>query len=323
MRYSSRGFTLIELLVVIAIIAVLISLLLPAVQAAREASRRMQCVNNLKQVGIALHNYENSLSIFPPGRTSWPNVWSSLAQLLPQMEGNNQFNALNFDFPPVDLTSSGGLTNAPNTTSVSTTVKSFLCPTDPQDRLDPNFGPNNYVANAGTGTLNGGSFKVVAGAPVPDGVFYDTSNVRIATITDGLSNTVAFSETTKGLGLDSASATPQNARSQFVITAAASITPATCATAASWSGDRGREWARGSFILAAYNHFYTPNSRQPDCSNTGRAAAITAPRSFHPGGVNSLFCDGHVQFVKDSVNQVTWWALSTRAGGEVVSATDY
>src|SRR6185437_7198363 len=114
MRVAHRGFTLIELLVVIAIIAVLIALLLPAVQSAREAARRMQCTNNLKQLGLALHNYEGSHGVFPPGRTSWPNVWSSLAQLLPEMEGNNQFNALNFNFPSIDLTSSGGLTNAPN-----------------------------------------------------------------------------------------------------------------------------------------------------------------------------------------------------------------
>src|SRR6201997_2603982 len=104
-RNRRRGFPLIELLVVIAIIAVLIALLLPAVQAAREAARRSQCVNNLKQIGIGLHNYESGINVRPPGRTSWPNVWSSLAQVLPYMEGNSQFNALNFNFPPVDLTS--------------------------------------------------------------------------------------------------------------------------------------------------------------------------------------------------------------------------
>ena len=314
-----RGFTLIELLVVIAIIAVLIALLLPAVQSAREAARRMQCTNNLKQLGLALHNYEGSHGVFPPGRTSWPNVWSSLAQLLPEMEGNNQFNGLNFNFPSIDLTSSGGLTNAPNTTVVSTAIKGFLCPSDPQDRLDPAFGPNNYVACAGTGTLNGGSFKVVAGAPLPEGVMYDTSAVRLADITDGLSRTAAFGETLKGLGRDTAGSVPANARLQFVITASAAITPGTCGSIASWSGDRGREWARGSFILAAYNHFYPPNSPSPDCSNSGRAAAITAPRSRHPGGVNTLFCDGHVQFVKDSLSLVPWRAIATRGGAEVVS----
>jgi prepilin-type processing-associated H-X9-DG protein len=308
---------------VIAIIAVLIALLLPAVQAAREAARRMQCTNNLKQIGLALHNYEGSIGTFPPGRTSWPNVWSSLANILPQIEGGTQFNALNFSFPSIDLSPSGGLTNAPNTTAVMTIVKSFLCPSDPRDRLDPAFGPNNYVANAGTGTLNGGSFKIISGAPLPDGVFYDQSDVRLADITDGLSRTVAYSETLKGSGQDSAGPTPQDARLQFVITASSVINPSTCSTIASWSGDRGREWARGSFVLASYNHFYTPNSRSPDCSNTGRAAAITAPRSRHPGGVNALFCDGHVQFIKDSVNPISWRGIATRGGAEVVSDTEF
>jgi prepilin-type N-terminal cleavage/methylation domain-containing protein/prepilin-type processing-associated H-X9-DG protein len=318
-----RGFTLIELLVVIAIIAVLIALLLPAVQSAREAARRIQCSNNLKQIGIALHNYENTVGLFPPGRTSWPNVWSSLAQLLPQMEGANQFNALNFNFPSVDLSSSGFLTNAPNTTAVATAVKGFLCPSDGRDRLDPAFGANNYVANAGTGNINGGSFKVVAGAPLPEGVFYDTSAVRIAEILDGLSHTVAFSETLKGSGQDTSGATPQDRRLQFIITGSSTITPSACGSIASWSGDRGREWARGSFILAAYNHFYPPNSPNPDCSNTGRAAAITAPRSHHPGGVNVLFTDGHIQFIKDSISLQSWRALSTRSGGEVLSDSDF
>src|SRR5258708_21502269 len=100
MRRFHRGFHLIEVLVVIAIIAVLIALLLPAVQAAREAARRAQCTNNLKQIGIALHNYENGIGMFPPGRTSYPHLWSSLAELLPYLEGSNQFNAINFMLPP-------------------------------------------------------------------------------------------------------------------------------------------------------------------------------------------------------------------------------
>src|SRR5205085_672261 len=134
-----RAFTLIELLVVIAIIAVLIALLLPAVQAAREAARRAQCVNNLKQIGIALHNYEGSNSMFPPGRTNYPHLWSSLAQLLPSIEGSTLFNAINYNFP-------SSVNDAPypaNTTAETPVIKGFLCPSDGIDRVNTTFGATN------------------------------------------------------------------------------------------------------------------------------------------------------------------------------------
>jgi prepilin-type N-terminal cleavage/methylation domain-containing protein/prepilin-type processing-associated H-X9-DG protein len=323
-----RGFTLIELLVVIAIIAVLIALLLPAVQAAREAARRVQCVNNLKQLGLALHNYESSKGVFPAGRTNYPNVWSSLSMLLTTMEGNPLYNSINFTFPSVDLSASGSLTNAPNTTVVSTAIKAFLCPTDGVERIVSDFGATNYVACAGTGayTVPLGSFKVASGSPLPDGVLYDTSNTRLADITDGLSSTATFSETVKGNGLITTGALPQDRVRQFAEFTGSSSAPLStplCLAPTQWTGDRGREWARGSFVMAAYNHYYTPNSTTLDCTNNGRAAALTAARSLHPGGVNALFCDGHVQFVKNSVNLSTWWGISTRGGGEVLSADAY
>lgn len=314
----SRAFTLIELLVVISIIAVLIALLLPAVQRAREAARRANCNNNLKQIGLALHNYENAHSVFPAARLNFPHNWSALAMLLPYAEGANQFNSINFSFP-------SGSTPVPQNVTVTGTVFAlFLCPSDPQPQLNRAFGHNNYVANSGSGTIGGGILNAGAGPGDPDGVFFSGRCMELRQILDGTSGTVAFSETIRGSGATTLGPQPMDRRLQYaMLTGSLTATPANCAAATDWWGDRAAEWSRGSFIASVYNHFYTPNSPNMDCNHTSKARAITAARSYHSGGVNVLFCDGHVRLSKDSTDEVIWRAISTRDGAETIGNAEF
>jgi prepilin-type processing-associated H-X9-DG protein len=324
---------LIELLVVIAIIAVLIALLLPAVQAAREAARRAQCTNNLKQLGISVHNYVGAIGILPCGRFGYPYLWSAHAQLLSYLEQSNYVNAINFSF----ASETGQLPYPANSTVEVAVIAAFLCPSDGQQRVDPAWGGTNYQTNSGTGTINNGNFNVVAGAQLPDGPFYNTSNVGFNAVLDGLSSTAAFGETIMGSDINTSPGTspPSNFKRQFALfntsgyltgsLAASLFLPpntnlAVCNTPDQWSGDRGREWSRGSFFMSSYNHFYTPNSQYPDCTDAGRNAAICGPRSFHPGGTNTLFLDGHVAFTKNTINLTVFRAIATIQGGEIISS---
>ena len=327
-----RGFTLIELLVVIAIIGVLVALLLSAVQAAREAARRIQCANNLKQIGIALHNYHAAGGSFPVGFL-YPNVpvpsttsplqyrWSALAQMAPHLEQANLFNALNFDFP-VGYRPTGGPSPfwpfyPANTTAMATTVASFLCPSDGAPPPMAGSGPVNYAFCAGSGTGGGDA----TGA---DGAFILGPAMSLANLTDGSSQTAAASEQLLGLAGPYSQTTPDPVPSPasraMARVAAGPLTYAACAGAPSgWLLNKGAGWWDGNYLNTLYNHHEPPNSARYDCityHNPGWKAA----RSLHPGGVNVLLCDGHVGFVKDSVNPSAWRALSTRSGGEVVSS---
>jgi prepilin-type N-terminal cleavage/methylation domain-containing protein/prepilin-type processing-associated H-X9-DG protein len=298
------GFTLIELLVVIAIIATLIGLLMPAVQKVREAASRIQCQNNLKQIGLALHHHHDTAGHFPAGRDPWPKPFSAQAHLLPFVEQDNLQNLVDFNQP----TSTGV-----NLAAAAVPVKLFVCPADPGNGrvLGSVYAGNNYVGNVGTG-INAGDY--VTG----NGVFLLNSYVKFADITDGTSNTAAFSELLLGYG--GSGNGPSDPRRQFIQLPGSTLTtPANCAATASapWSGNRGDRWINGGYLSTLYNHYALPNPPIFDCINAANNYGLAAARSGHSGGVNLMLCDGSVRFVSNSISLPTWQALATRSGGDI------
>ena len=303
-----KGFTLIELLVVIAIIAVLIGLLLPAVQKVREAASRIKCANNLKQLGLALHNYEGANKVFPQARNPYPLVHSGLSRLLPFVEQDNLQRLCDYTTPP---------TSATNVVASQTKVPMFLCPSDSingQVPGYPDFG-TNYVANNGSGTVG---YGLIASG---DGIFTQ-SPIKVADVADGLSNTVAMSESVMGTGtVPTGIPTDRRliATSVLEVPGGTDPTPAACGSAAgAWSAKRGAKWIDGHYGNSLYNHFYTPNPNTWDCGNASHNKGLSTARSWHLGGVNVLLLDGSVRFVRDSIDLATWRGLSTRAGDEVI-----
>ena len=311
---TRTAFTLIELLVVIAIIGVLVALLLPAVQAAREAARRTQCTNNLKQIGVGLHNHVAARRVFPQGRgRPFPYVFSIQAYLLPYLEGSNLEDLIDYTAPPLTFGAHSGLKNEP---AAKTRVELFICPSDLGDVPDNVFGPSNYVGNVGSGTINNGSIRA------SDGPFFDGSKLNLKKLTDGTIRTVAFSESTLGNNKPSTGTVPVEPTLEVLeLSGATPTTAALCdGGSGTWSAIRGAKWINGHYGDTLYNHFYLPNSEKWDCGNGSHNFALTSPRSRHPGGVMTLYCDGHVDFTSDEVDLVVWRAIATCSTGENVGA---
>ena len=277
-----RAFTLIELLVVIAIIAVLIGLLLPAVQQVRAAAARSSCQNNLKQLGLALHNYEGVTGTLPPafrgtlnppyvGYPAYADSWGVLAMLSPYLEQTPVYNTLDLD-EPLYLPPTFSIA-ADNLFGLGQTVKLFLCPSD---RMAPvaqltattTMGPTNYAACLGSGTTNGG--PPYGPSWEADGLFRAKDGVRLTDCTDGLSNTAALSESLLGEGGENVnSATPPGdvQRVYRYLPLGSVVSDDTCAAATTWNSThmRGFLWVSGELRCTSYNHYDVPNSLTPDC----------------------------------------------------------
>jgi prepilin-type processing-associated H-X9-DG protein len=322
MNHRRSGFTLIALLVVIAIISVLIALLLPAVQSAREAARRIQCVNNLKQIGLALHNYQESRGVLPGADMVWnnpnPNLiteLSALSNILPYLEQTNVYNQINFVFSYQDPT---------NSTAAMTVINGFICPSDLPDPIPSLGGQTNYMANMGSGIVWQEALNQNASLPWPNGVFYGDSATTFAAITDGLSNTAFYSERVLADGNNSIVSPIADVFFSPLFPTTPDQATQMCLAVDIWNLNNqfplfmGAPWLNGQHI---YLHVTPPDSRS--CGFFAALRAVMPPSSHHLGGVNVSFGDGSVKFVKDSVNVQTWRALGTRNGGEVISADSY
>ena len=344
-RSAPRGFTLIELLVVIAIIALLIALLLPAVQSAREAARRIQCTNNLKQLGLALHNYETAVGALPmtmsllgKGNTVYYDTgWSAQARVLPYLERNPLFNAANINVFKEDPV---------NSTIISLTVGAFICPSEVKPQVSTHDYGFSGVVNYG---MCGGDWFVWGGfnGPYNRQAFGPDRSLRLAAITDGLSQSLfaaevkAYQSSSNCRFITLQSVTdPDNIpgpdANPYVV--APEYDNGYCVTANQY--EFHTEWSDGHVHAGGFTTAWPPNKAiigRPGTlyagmdldlngmneENGGPTFSAINARSYHPGGVNSLLGDGSVRFIRSTINGMLWRAMGTVAGGDLVPGDGY
>jgi prepilin-type N-terminal cleavage/methylation domain-containing protein/prepilin-type processing-associated H-X9-DG protein len=331
-RRSLQGFSLIELLVVTLIIGILISLLLPAVQSAREAARRLQCANNLKQLGLALHNYHSQHNCFPGLGSSSLASYSVQARLLPYVEQTNLQNLIDFTQALYLGTSHSQCLNPVEATAAKTRIALLRCPSDAcEDTYTENgdiLAGGNYVICTASGTGTTYDLRYAT-----DGMFYYGSALGCRDMKDGTSNTMVISESILGsraaastqhsvpkgndrlAGFSGQSPNSDSAGLDGLVNPDLAERAKLCQL---WYGNRCFGWIVGKPMATTFSAYLSPNDPTPDVFSM--SIGFFAARSFHPGGVNTAFGDGSVHFINDQIKQDVWRSLATRAGGECVGS---